>query len=109
MEWTESMRRFLRNFAMPCAASVADAAYASRVVWPDAEGVVELRKLDVFDAADPPPRVRLVLDQEEAARLKHTSSQWRYRCSFCFFREQVRATKNIMIPYRHNSVVCFMD
>lgn len=87
--WTAEMQRFVRNFQMPVAASVVDGGHASRVVWPDAQGIVVLRRLDVFDATSPPPRLRLVMDPEKSAQLKHKSLEWRYRQSVCLFRDEV--------------------
>lgn len=87
--WTDEMQRFVRNLQMPVAASVVDVGHASRVVWPDAQGIVALRRLDVFDATSPPPRLRLVMDPEKSAQLKHKSLEWRYRQSVGLFRDEV--------------------
>jgi len=112
--WTDEMQRFVRNLQMPVAASVVDVGHASRVVWPDAQGIVALRRLDVFDATSPPPRLRLVMDPEKSAQLKHKSLEWRYRQSagICGKSERFQPIRSAMkrcAALRSASQHCFSE
>ena len=104
----EDYNTFVSTFNSPWMAAVEDGAQASKYVWPDIEGCVNLVRVDVFEL-DYPRCQQATTDVEESRRVRMTPN-WSPVFNFFLLNMETQFTRPLRIestgpPRRHKYIV----
>lgn len=103
-DYPEDLDLFLSKWQHPRLSSENDWRWSTRYVWPDVNGIVQLKRLDLYET-DTPNSQQATTDMAESRRIRATGVWYAVRSIF-FLDRQATTTTELLIestgpPRRH--------